>query len=263
MAQTPPPAKQAPAKTAPAKTAPASTAAPAAPKLGPPPPALLNPAALKAKAPDLYRVKFVTTKGDITVEVHRDWAPLGADRLYNLVKNKYFTDCSFYRYVPGFIVQFGSSAWPQVTKAWENAKIKDDPLKESNKKGTLTFATSGPDSRTTELFFNLRDNAPLDTTPPGFRPVGMVTEGMDIVEGLYSGYGDMKEMGGRGPSQSTLAEQGKPYLDKNFPQLDSIKSATVIFPEATATPAKTAAPATKSATPAPKSATPPAATKKQ
>src|ERR1700682_3732534 len=128
LAQTPPPAKKAPATSTPA---PASAPAPA--KMAPPSAALLNPASLKAKAPDLFRVKFVTTHGDFVVEVHRDWAPVGADRFYNLVKAKFFTDNAFYRYSPGFIVQFGVHANPTVTAAWANAKIKDDPFKESNK----------------------------------------------------------------------------------------------------------------------------------
>jgi peptidyl-prolyl cis-trans isomerase A (cyclophilin A) len=263
LAQTPAPAKKAPA---PATPAPAAKTAAAPPKAAPIPAALLNPASLKAKAPDLFRVKFVTTHGDFVVEVHRDWAPLGADRLYNLVKARFFTDNAFYRYSPGFIVQFGVSANPAVTDAWAKAPIKDDPVKESNKKGTLTFATSGPNSRTTDFFINLKDNGTsLDSL--GFSALGNVTEGMDIVEGLYSGYGEMKEMGGRGPSQPLVMTQGKPYLDKNFPKLDSIKSATVIFPE----PAAPAAPAVKKAAPgataapatAPKSAPPPAPAKKQ
>lgn len=259
LAQTP-----APAKKAPATGTPAPAGAPAAPaKAAPPSAALLNPASWKAKAPDLFRVKFTTTHGDFVVEVHRDWAPLGADRLYNLVKAKFFTESAFYRYSPGFIVQFGVAANPAVTKAWSTAQIKDDPVKESNKKGTLTFAMGGPNTRSTDFFINLKDNAPLDGM--GFSPLGTVTEGMDIVEGLYSGYGEMKEMNGAGPSQTLLMNQGKPYLDKNFPKLDSIKSATVIFPEAAA-PATKAAPgaATKSGAPAAtKSATPPAPPKKQ
>jgi peptidyl-prolyl cis-trans isomerase A (cyclophilin A) len=226
--------------------------------------ALLNPASLKAKAPDLFRVKFATTHGDFVVEVHRDWAPLGADRFYNLVKAKFYTDSAFYRYSPGFIVQFGVPANPAVTSAWENAKIKDDPFKESNKKGTLTFATSGADARTTDLFINLKDNTFLDNSPPGFRPIGMVTEGMDIVEGLYSGYGEMKGMaGGTGPDQQRVQNEGKAYLDKYFPKLDSIKSATVIFPEPTAPAVKKAAPGTTGTTGATKSAPPPAPAKKQ
>jgi peptidyl-prolyl cis-trans isomerase A (cyclophilin A) len=258
LAQTPAPAKKAPA---PATQAPATTPAPA--KIAPPSAALLNSAAWKAKAPDLFRVKFATTHGDFVVEVHRDWAPLGADRFYNLVKAKFLTDSAFYRYSPGFIVQFGVPANPAVTKAWENARIKDDPVKESNKRGTLTFATSGKDSRTNDFFINFKDNgASLDAL--GFSPLGTVTEGMDIVEGLYSGYGEMKEMGGNGPSQPLVMTQGKPYLDKNFPKLDSIKSATVIFPEPAAPAAKKAAPgATGTTGTATKSATPPAPAKKQ
>lgn len=227
----------------------------------------MNPASLKAKAPDLFRVKFVTTHGDFVVEVHRDWAPNGADRFYNLVKARFFTDSSFYRFSPKFIVQFGVSANPAITTAWAGAKIQDDPVKESNKKGTLTFATSGPNSRTTDFFINLNDNgASLDAHPSKFAPIGTVTEGMDIVEGLYSGYGEMKEMGGAGPSQPLVMSQGKAYLDKNFPKLDSIKTATVIFPEpAAAAPKKapagasgaTGAPAKSAAPPATKSAPPP------
>ena len=255
-------AQQPPAK-APAKGS-ATPAAPAPAKMTPPSAALLNPANWKAKAPDLYRIKFATTHGDFVVEVHRDWAPVGADRLYNLVKAKFFTDSAFYRFVPGFIVQFGIPASPAVTKAWENATIKDDPVKESNKKGTITFAKPDlPNHRTNDFFINLRDNgSSLDSQ--GFAPLGTVTEGMDVVEGLYSGYGEMKGMGptANGPDQQQVQMQGKPYLDKNFPKLDSIKSATIIFPEAAAPPTKAAAPATKSAAPATKSTTPPAATKK-
>jgi peptidyl-prolyl cis-trans isomerase A (cyclophilin A) len=264
LAQTPTPAKKAPATGTPAPAA--TTAAPAA-KTAPTPAALLHPETLKAKAPDLFRVKFATTHGDFVVEVHRDWAPLGADRFYNLVKAKFFTDNAFYRYSPGFIVQFGVHANPAVTAAWGKATIKDDPVKQSNKKGTLTFAMGGPNTRSTDFFINLKDNAPLDTYPgTAFAPLGTVTEGMDIVEGLYSGYGEMKEMNNpTGPSQTLLQNQGKPYIDKNFPKLDSIKSATVIFPEAAAP----AAPGVKKAAPGPagttgtKSATPPAPAKKQ
>jgi peptidyl-prolyl cis-trans isomerase A (cyclophilin A) len=256
LAQTPPPAKQAPAKT----PAPAGAPAPAA-KMASPPAALLNPAALKAKAPDLFRVKFATTHGDFVVEVHRDWAPLGVDRFYNLVKNRFFTDNSFYRISPGFIVQFGISAFPAVTKAWSSATIKDDPVKESNKKGTLTFAMAGPNTRSTDFFINLRDNAPLDGQ--GFSPLGTVTEGMDIVSGLYSGYGEMKEQGGAGPSQPLVQSQGKAYLDKNFPKLDSIKTATIIFPEPAGPATKAAPGTTKSAAPATKATPAPAPAKKQ
>jgi len=214
LAQAPPPAKSAEAPSA-------TPATPAA--------SLLNPSTLNAKAPDLYRAKFTTTKGDFVVEVHRSWAPLGADRFYNLVKNGFFTDAAFFRYVPGFIVQFGIPANPAVARVWQNANIKDDPVKQSNKKGTLTFATAGPGTRTTQLFINLNDNAGLDGQ--GFAAFGTVTEGMNIVQGLYSGYGEA-------PDQGRIQAQGKAYLDKSFPKLDSIKSAEVISEEAA--PAKKA-----------------------
>jgi peptidyl-prolyl cis-trans isomerase A (cyclophilin A) len=258
LAQTPPPVKKAPATAAPAAKAPATTApatkaAPAAARPNP----LMNPAALKAIAPELYRVKFTTTHGDFTVEVHRDWAPLGADRFYNLVKNRFFSDAAFFRYVPNFIVQFGLPADPKVAAVWQSANIKDDPVKQGNTKGTVVFATAGPGTRTTQLFVNLNDNTrSLDAQ--GFSAFGTVTEGMDVVQGLYSGYGEQ-------PNQGAITAQGKAYLDKSFPKLDSIKSATVIFPEpaapavkkepaaagAAGTPAKSPAPATKSAPPPP------------
>jgi len=187
----------------------------------------MTPAALKAKAPELFHVKFVTTHGDFVVEVHRDWAPLGADRFYNLVKNRFFTDAAFFRYVPNFIVQFGLPANPAVSAVWEKATFKDDPVKQSNKRGTIVFATAGPNTRTTQFFINLRDNgASLDGQ--GFAPFGTVTEGMDIVQGLYSGYGEDADMGGHGPRQTLVSSQGKAYLDKNFPKLDYIKSAVVM-----------------------------------
>ncbi|MBZ5617927.1 MAG: peptidylprolyl isomerase [Acidobacteriia bacterium] len=211
---------------------------------------------MKAVAPELYRVKFTTTHGDFIVEVHRDWAPLGADRFYNLVKNRFFTDAAFFRYVPNFIVQFGMPANPSVAQAWQNANIKDEPVKQGNKKGTVVFAkTDAPNTRTTQLFINLNDNTGLDAQ--GFSAFGTVTDGMDVVQGFYSGYGER-------PDQTAITAQGKAYLDKNFPKLDSIKSATIIFPEpaapavkkapgaaATGAPAKSEAPATKSAPPPP------------
>jgi peptidyl-prolyl cis-trans isomerase A (cyclophilin A) len=199
---------------------------------------LMTPSALKARAPDLYRVKFTTTKGDFVVEVHRDWAPLGADRFFNLVKNRFFTDASFFRVVANFIVQFGIPADPAIARVWQNANIKDDPVKQSNKRGTVVFAkTSEPNSRSTQFFINLGNNgASLDSQ--GFAAFGAVTEGMDVVTNLYGGYGDDPSMGtgGHGPNQGRVVNEGKAYLDKNFPKLDSIKSATVISPEAPAAP---------------------------
>ena len=182
-------------------------------------PALLHPESLHAKAPEVYDVKFDTTRGDFVVQVTRAWAPIGADRFYNLVKHGYFTDAAFFRVVPGFIVQFGLSPDPAVNRAWRSADIKDDPVTQSNKRGTLTFATAGPNTRTTQLFINFADNGGLDRQ--GFAPFGLVTSGMDVVDKLYSGYGER-------PDQGAITTQGMAYLQKNFPNLDTIKSATIV-----------------------------------
>jgi peptidyl-prolyl cis-trans isomerase A (cyclophilin A) len=212
---------------------------------------LLNPALWTRQAPEEYKAKLATTKGDIVIDVHRDWAPRGADRFYNLVRSGYLNNASFYRVAPGFIVQFGAAADPKVGAAWEKAPIKDDPVKHSNKPYTITFAATGmPNSRTTELFINLRDNAGLD--PQGFSAFGEVVEGKELVDQIYSGYGEMAEQGGKGPSQQMLKMHGKAYLDKSFPKLDSIKAATIISAEPAAAPKpapKPAAPAAKKASP--------------
>jgi len=184
-------------------------------------PALLHPETLKAKAPDVYEVKFETTKGDFVVKVTRAWAPIGADRFYNLVKHGFFTGAPFFRIVPGFIVQFGLTGDPAVNSAWRNANLKDDPVTQSNKPGTLTFATAGPNTRTTQFFINFGTNTFLDGQ--GFAPFGEVTSGMDVVKNLYSGYGEK-------PDQGAITTQGKAYVEKNFPNIDSIKSATVVTP---------------------------------
>jgi peptidyl-prolyl cis-trans isomerase A (cyclophilin A) len=181
-------------------------------------PALLHPSDLKGKAPEVYDVKFSTPKGDFVVEVVRSWAPQGADRFYNLVKHGFYNDAAFFRIVPGFVVQFGLSADPGVNRAWHNADIKDDPVTQSNKVGYLTFATAGPNTRTTQVFINLGDNSGLDRQ--GFAPFGRVTSGMDVVQNLYSGYGEQ-------PDQGAITNQGKAYTEKNFPKLDTIKSATI------------------------------------
>jgi peptidyl-prolyl cis-trans isomerase A (cyclophilin A) len=185
---------------------------------------LLQPANLKEQAPAEYDVKMSTTKGDIVIHVTRAWAPLGADRFYNLVKNGFYTDASFFRVLPGFVVQFGLSADPSVSKVWRSANIKDDPVTQSNKPGSVTFATAGPNTRTTQVFINLGENGQLDSM--GFAPFGQVTQGMDIVKKLHSGYGEGAPSG-RGPDQGAISSQGKAYLDKSFPNLDSIRSATV------------------------------------
>jgi peptidyl-prolyl cis-trans isomerase A (cyclophilin A) len=198
-------------------------------------PALLHPATLKAIAPAVYEVTFKTTAGDFVVQVTRAWAPLGADRFYNLVKHGFFTDAAFFRVVPGFVVQFGLSANPAVNAAWEKADIKDDPVTQSNHTGFLTFATAGPNTRTTQLFISLGENASLDSQ--GFSAFGRVTTGMDVVQKIFSGYGES-------PNQAEIVTQGKPYLDKNFPKLDHIVSATVTSP-APAAPVHHTAPAHK------------------
>ncbi len=185
---------------------------------------LMNPASLKAKAPNVFKAQFTTTKGDFVVEVHRDWAPIGADRFYNLVKYGFYDNASFFRVLKGFVVQFGMNAKPAVQAVWQNANLRDEPVKQSNKRGTLTFAkTSMPNTRSTQIFINLGDNAQLDAD--GFSPFGMVVEGMDVVEKLYSGFTDRN-----GPDQGKIAAEGKAYLDKNFPQLDSIKTAKILPP---------------------------------
>ena len=147
-----------------------------------------NPAALKEQAPAVYRVDFDTSKGAFVVEVHRDWAPNGADRFYNLVKNGFYDDARFFRVVEGFMVQFGVNGDPKVSAVWREARIKDDPVRISNKRSFVTFATAGPNTRTTQVFINFGDNSNLDRM--GFAPFGQVVSGMKVVEALYSGYGD-------------------------------------------------------------------------
>jgi len=198
--------------------------------------ALLRPTLLKDKAPAQYKVKFVTTRGEFTIDVTRAWAPLGADRFYNLVKHHFYDNASVFRVVPSFVAQFGISAYPAVTTAWKGTDIQDDPVTQSNKKGYITFATAGPNTRTTQVFIDLQDNTRLDRM--GFAPFGVVEgDGMKVVEMFYDQYGD-----NAGPDQPKIEKEGKPYLDKGWPKLDTIKSATLL----TSAPA----PASKPATPA-------------
>lgn len=205
--------------------------------------ALLHPALLKDKAPAEYKVKFVTTRGDFTITVTRAWAPLGADRFYNLVKHHFYDNASFFRVHPGFVVQWGISAYPPVTAAWQHADIKDDPVTQSNKRGYVTFATSGKDSRTTQVFINFADtNSQLDSS--GFAPFGLVTDGMNNVEMFYDVYGESRSSGGSGPEQDQIEKFGKPYLDKGWPKLDYIKT-TELTPPPAATPTHKAATAAK------------------
>jgi peptidyl-prolyl cis-trans isomerase A (cyclophilin A) len=216
----------------------AGTTAPAAKKTGAPSAtinrALLHPALLKARAPEVFKTRFTTTQGDFVIEVHRDWSPLGADRFYNLVKNGFYNNAHFFRVVSGFVVQFGLSPSPAVNKAWHDAAIQDDPVKQSNNKGMVTFASAGPNTRTTQLFINLGENGRLDTM--GFSPFGTVTEGMNVVEKLYTGYGEA-------PDQGRIEAEGKPYLDKSFPLLDSIRTARLVVVATQPPAAKKTAPA--------------------
>jgi peptidyl-prolyl cis-trans isomerase A (cyclophilin A) len=205
--------------------------------------ALLHPALLKEKAPDEYKVQFSTTRGDFIVTVTRSWAPLGADRFYNLVKHHFYDNASLFRVLPGFVAQFGISAYPAVNKVWEPAVIKDDPVTQSNLRGYLTFATGGPNTRTTQVFINLVDNKRLDSM--GFAAFGQVSDGMKVVDMFYDQYGEGAPSGG-GPDQDQIQKQGKPYLDKGWPKLDYIKTTTIISPAQTP-PAKPAAGAKTSA----------------
>jgi peptidyl-prolyl cis-trans isomerase A (cyclophilin A) len=222
-----------PAPTAPAETKPASAPAASAAKPGAKSAEtahnsikdLTAPAKLSEKAPDTYKVLFDTTRGTFTVTVTRAWAPLEADRFYNLVKHHFYDNTAFFRVVPSFVVQFGISSNPQVSAAWAHVKMKDDPVVQTNKRGTITFAqTSEPNSRGTQLFINLKDNPSLDHSGQGFAPFGIVDgTGMNVVEMMYEGYGDSA-----GPDQDQIEKQGDPYLKKGWPKLDYIKSASLV-----------------------------------
>jgi peptidyl-prolyl cis-trans isomerase A (cyclophilin A) len=188
---------------------------------------LLNPQdpSLNQKAPPTFKAKFETNKGNFVVEVTRDWAPVGADRLYNLVKSGFFDEARFFRVISGFMVQFGIHADPKISAVWRDKRIADDPVKQSNTRGLVSFATSGPDSRTSQLFVNYGDNSRLDKM--GFSPIGRVIEGMDVVEQLYAGYGEGAPQG-KGPNQGRIQQEGNDYLNREFPRLDYIKKATIV-----------------------------------
>lgn len=176
---------------------------------------------MQAKAPDTYNARFETSAGSFTVQVTRAWAPLGADRFYNLVKGGFFDGTRFFRVLPGFVVQFGLSGNPAVSARWHSASITDDPVQQHNTRGTLTFATAGPNTRTTQLFINFADNLNLDGQ--GFAPFGKVVDGMGVVDRIYSGYGER-------PDQGAIESQGNAYLASQFPKLDSIAKATIVTP---------------------------------
>lgn len=183
-----------------------------------------DPSSLNARAPESYKAKFETSKGAFVIQVTRSWAPNGADRFYNLVKNGFFDDARFFRVIDGFMVQFGISGNPDVSAAWTNATIPDDPVRESNARGTVTFATAGPNTRTTQVFINFNNNSMLNGQ--GFAPFGKVVSGMNVVDSFYKGYGEGPPRG-NGPNQGLLKAQGNAYLLTQFPKLDYIKKATI------------------------------------
>ncbi len=185
---------------------------------------LRNPGTLREQAPATYQVRFETSGGDFVVEVTRDWAPLGADRFYNLVKHGFYDDARFFRVISNFMIQFGINGNPNLAALWRNAMIQDDPVKESNRRGYITYAMAGPNTRTTQVFINFQNNSGLDGQ--GFAPFGRVTSGMDVVDKLYSGYGEGAPSG-KGPAQGRIQMEGNAYLQKAFPRLDYIEQATI------------------------------------
>jgi peptidyl-prolyl cis-trans isomerase A (cyclophilin A) len=188
---------------------------------------LFNPgsAAMNQKAPEMYKARFETSKGEFVIEVRRDWAPNGADRFYNLVTHGFYNEARFFRAISGFMVQFGLNADPKISAAWRTQAIKDDPVQQSNVRGLVSFAMAGPNTRTTQVFINYGDNSRLDGM--GFSPFGRVIEGMDVVEQLYTGYGEGAPQG-KGPSQGRIHQEGNKYLKREFPKLDYVKKAVII-----------------------------------
>ena len=193
-------------------------------------PVALNPLldvygpAFTAEAPDTYRARFVTNEGEFVIEVNKALAPLGANRFYNLVRNGFYNDVRFYRAIENFMVQFGLSGDPSVTNAWQAMTIPDDPRRASNERGTISFATAGPNTRTTQVFINLVNNPSLDAS--SFAPFGRVVEGMDVVDAINTGYGEGAP-NGSGPSQAQIRAEGNMYLTRDFPELDYIQTATI------------------------------------
>ena len=187
-------------------------------------PSLKDPATLTLDAPAKYKVRMETSQGDFTIEVERDWAPRAAVRFYNLVKAGYYQDCRFFRVLPGFIAQVGINGDPAVNQVWRGARIIDDARKQTNERTYVSFAAGGPNTRTTQIFISMKDNAPLDEA--GIVPFGKVSSGMNVVEKLYTGYGDGPP-NGKGPEQAKIQLEGNEYLQKNYPKLDYIKTATI------------------------------------
>ena len=190
--------------------------------------ALLVPGSDKSSltAPDTFRVRFETTKGNFVVQVHRDWSPSGADRFYYLARNGFYDDTRFFRAIENFMVQFGLSGDPKLSGVWRDKYIYDDSVKQSNKRGFITYAKGGANTRTTQVFINYRDNS-ANLDGQGFSPFGQVVEGMEVVDQLHKGYGDAPP-GGQGPEQMRIRNEGNAYLDRDFSQLDKILKATVV-----------------------------------
>jgi peptidyl-prolyl cis-trans isomerase A (cyclophilin A) len=221
-------AEPSPTPTSTGAAAPASAAPPSSPTPGardgnaP----IYHPEKATETAPEKFKVKFVTTKGDFVVETTRAWSPNGADRFYNLVKLGFYDGVRFYRAVDGFMVQFGISPDPSANGAWARANIPDDPVVKSNTRGYVTFAMAGRGTRTTQIFINYADkNARLDAM--GFAPFAQVVDGMKVVDSLYKGYGETAPRG-KGPDASRAAREGEAYLAKEFPELDKIKEARLV-----------------------------------
>jgi len=192
---------------------------------GPPPNPLLQPRSFRETAPDRYRVRLETTKGDIVIAVTREWAPLAADRFYNLVRAGYYDGIAFHRVLEGFVAEFGIHGDPWVNAAWRQALMADEPVRQSNTRGRVTFSKNTPNSRTVQVFINLKDNRSLDGQ--GFSPFGEVVEGMDVVEALYAEYGDGPPRG-EGVYQAMAIARGDEYLNEEFPLLDRIRTAAVV-----------------------------------
>jgi peptidyl-prolyl cis-trans isomerase A (cyclophilin A) len=191
---------------------------------------LKDPAQLNERAPDQFRARFDTSQGAFVIAVEREWAPLAADRFYNLVKNGFYTDSRFFRVLDGFMAQFGLHADPAVNSAWRSANLRDEPVVKSNLRGSVTFTReSSPNSRYTMIFINYKDNSYLDAD--GFAPFGQVVSGMEVVDRFYSGYGRQNV-----PDQRRILREGNAYLTAEYPKLDFVKTATV---EANGPPAKT------------------------
>ena len=189
---------------------------------------LLNPDSpeMNQRAPDICHVRLQTTKGVVQMEMRRDWAPNGVDRFYNLVRHGYYDNSAVFRIRAGTWAQFGINGDPKISQLWRSRTIPDDSRKESNTRGTVAFAFKDPNGRTTQVFINIRDNSETHDKEP-FVPIAKVVEGMEVVDALYSGYGENAGGGIRGGKQDPLFNGGNEYLKKNFPLLDYIVKATI------------------------------------